>query len=264
MNNIYIPIRKPWSWWDMVSPREEEMPDFLRAYMGKGMQFRTPKRMWQDLWMRKRGELNHVLGMRKFGTIRNFTGPKRQRGILHPIGFWGGGGTEPFHTDITHTESNVSPTRSRIHVWWNSDGEIRFYSGTGVSPTYADLTTQSDDSNNHTGEWWPDEPETNEGLNWDIRFTNENNSGVLTADWKFYDTGGAADRIVDTWYVLDTVSNDAGDSITHGSWGCNRNNGTEKNPNTGSGTLEADIEIRTTTSGSAIATNTTSLTVVGT
>ena len=60
------------SWWDMVSPHEEEMPDFLRAYMGKGMQFRTPKRRWEDLWMLKRGEMNSLVG------VRRFNGPKYQ------------------------------------------------------------------------------------------------------------------------------------------------------------------------------------------
>jgi len=54
----------------MVSPQgEEEMIPFLRTYMGKGKQFRTPKRMWEDLWRRQRGSLNHVMGGRNFGKI---------------------------------------------------------------------------------------------------------------------------------------------------------------------------------------------------
>jgi hypothetical protein len=261
MSNIIKPVR----WWDWVSPQgEQEMIPFLRAYMGKGKQFRTPKRMWEDLWRLKRGDMNHIMGVRKAPTITNFKGPKYQKGIICAAGVFASGGTEPDFTDITNTESNVSPTRSRTHVWWNSDGEIRFYTGTAATPTYAALTTQSGDANNHTGEWWPDEPETNEGLNWDIRYTNENDTVLGNVAWKFYDTVGVANRVVDTWYLLDTVSNDAGDLVNHGSYGTNRSNGTAKNPTTGTAIQEADIEIRATGSGSAVASNTTSLTVIGT
>lgn len=273
-------IIKPVSWWDMVSPREEEMPDFLRAYVGKGKQFRTPKRKWEELWRLHRGDVNDILGVRRAQSISNrFKGPKYQRGVLSPIGFWvepaGGGGTEPDLSDITNTESNTAPTRSRTHVVYDSDGSILFYTGTAINPDpYTQLTTQSGDANDHTNEWWPDQPETNEGLNWDIRFTNENDSGAPTASWKFHRWVGSPQvstaRTVDVWYLLDTVSNDA-DPVgspevghTRGSYGVNRNNGTAKSPSTGTATQEADIEIRATGSGSAVASHLVSLVVTGT
>ena len=262
---IYIPTRKFGSWWDMVTPREEEMPAFIRAYVGKGMQFRTPKRVWEDLWRLKRGYMNSILGMRKFGKITNFKGPKYQQGILHPIGFYHSLGSTPNLQNITHTESNVAPAQSRISIWYDSDGGIEFWSGTGgvTSVLYSPLTTQSDDSNDHTNDWWPDQPDVNEGLNWDIRYTALT-AGGAGGIFHYFQTTVPADRVEDTWYVLDTVSNDAADATDEGAMGLNRANGTAKNPSTGTATLDVDIEIRTTTSGSAVASHTLDLAVTGT
>lgn len=247
----------------MVTPREEEMPGFLRAYMGKGMQFRTPRRMWQDLWMRKRGDMNHILGMRKFGKIKAFTGPKYQKGmIVIATGVTSGATTEPNLQNVTHTNSQTAPTQARIFLAYDSDGSLRFDGDATTAATiaYADLTTQSDDSNTHTNDWWPDQPETNEGLNWDIQYNTTTHTGVGT-HWLFYD--GAANRTISTWYLLDTVSNDHADAIPDGAIGINRGNGTAKTPDTGSSDGQADVDIRATGSGSAIATHTTDFTVDG-
>ena len=254
-------------WWDWVSPQgEQEMIPFLRAYVGKGMQFRTPKRKWEDLWRLKRGFLNNRLGERNFGT---FKGPKYQRGILHPIGMWhdaaGGGGTEPDLTNVTDSESQVSPQAVRQSLAYDSDGALRWWAGPGVgtSIVYATLTTQTDDANNHTGEWWPDQPETNEGLNWDIQYNTDVSTGSVTARHYFEDSASAA-RTISTWYLLDTVSNDHADATDNGALGVNRTNGTAKTPDIGSGNIIVDVDIRATGSGSAVATHTVSLTVVGT
>jgi hypothetical protein len=242
----------------MVSPREEEMPEFLKV-IAQG--WRTPKRKWEDLWRLRRGELNHVLGMRQFG------GPKYQRGSLS-----GGsvrrsapaaGGTAPALSGVTQSESNVAPSASRVHLWYDSDGGLELHSSSALSPTYTALTTQSDDANDHTNEWWPDQPDTNEGLNWDIRYTNNSSSGVVTARYLFR-TSGAVDRTVDVWYLLDTVSNDGGDTFTNGCLGVNRNNGVAKTPSTGNGNTDVDTEIRATGSGSAVASHAVFLEAIGT
>jgi len=263
MSNIIQPVR----WWDMVSPQgEQEMIPFLRAYMGKGKQFRTPKRMWEDLWRLKRGEMNQVMGMRKFDMLGNFKGPKYQKGMIAiATAVHATGGTEPNLQNITHTESNVSPAQSRISIWYDSDGGIEFWSGTGgvASVLYAPLTTQSDDSNNHTNDWWPDQNETNEGLNWDIRYTALT-AGGAGGIFHYFQTTVPADRVEDTWYLLDTVSNDAADATDEGAMGFNRANGTAKNPSTGTATLDVDVEIRATGSGSAVASHTLDLAVTGT
>ena len=246
-------------WFGMVSPRQEEMPDFLKL-IAQG--WRTPKRKWEDLWRLRRGELNHVLGMRKFGR------PKYQRGSVSAFVQAAAAqqgvatGTMPDLSDITHEESNVAPTASRIDIWYNSDGEIRFHSSSALNPTYATLTTQSDDANDHTNEWWPDQPDVNEGLNWDIRYTNLVTGGTVTSR-SFFDDGGG-DRVEDTWYLLDTVSNDAGDTLTTGSIRINRNNGIAKTPDVGSGDQVMDIEIRVTGSGGAVASHQVDQTATGT
>jgi len=251
----------------MVSPQgEQEMIPFLRAYVGKGMQFRTPKRMWEDLWRLKRGEMNHVMGMRKFGKISNFKGPKFQRGIMHPIGFWAPSGTEPDLSDITDEYSVTSPASARISIAYDSDGTIVADLDAGLpgTITYAQLTTNSDDSNDHTNEWWPDAPSTNEGLNWDIRYTNLVEGGSATGRWYFYDTGGAANRIEDTWYLLDTVSNDHADASVDGALGINRNNGGVKTPTYGSADNVMDVEIGVKDSSTATASHQVDITVTGT
>ena len=260
MNSIYIPTRKFGSWWDMVSPREEEMPNFLRAYIGKGMQFRTPKHKWEDLWRLKRGEVNGVLGMRKFGTIKKFTGPKYQRGILNPIGFWvepaGGGGTEPNLQDVTHLNSQTAPTQARIALAYDSDGSLEFDGDATTLATiaYTDLTTQSDDVNTHTNDWWPDQPDVNEGLNWDIQYTNLVHTGIGSVR-TFWNTLGSpiGNRVSGEWYLLDTVSNDHADAGGDGAMVINRGNGTAKNPDTGSSDVDVDVDIRATGSGGSVA-----------
>lgn len=247
-------IIKPLRWWDMVSPQgEQEMIPFLRAYMGKGKQFRTPKRIWEDLWRLKRGEMNHVMGMRKFGKLTNFKGPKYQAGILHPVGMWhsaASGGTEPELTDIDYSKPSGSGAQ-RIHVAYDSDGAIQWATGGIVgSATYADLTTQ--DGGSHSTEWWPDQPETNEGLNWDIQFTNV----VNAMDFTFRTTVTTpADRTVDVWYLLDDVSNDHADGTLGGALVTRMAGG----KTTGSATGEVDVEIGT--DPTAIASHTVDITV---
>jgi len=251
MSNIYIPTRKPMSWWDMVSPREEEMPDFLRAYMGKGKQFRTPRRVWEDLWRLKRGHMNSMLSKRHFGT---FKGPKYQKGIICATAFGVDGSTSPNLQNVTHVNSQIAPTQARIALAYDSDGSLEFDGDATTVGTvaYTDLTTASDDANNHTNDWWPDQPDVNEGLNWDIQYNSEVHTGIGTF-WAFYDTGAVSNRTTATWYLLDTVSNDHADASTHGAMAINRGNGTAKNPDTGSSDVLVDVEIRATGSGSAVA-----------
>lgn len=263
MDNIYIPIpTRTQSWWDQVSPRAEEMPDFLRAYMGKGMQFRTPKHRWEDLWRLKRGEVNDILGIRRARSISNrVKGPKYQRGVLSPIGFWKdppAGGTEPDLSDICHDVTGANP--QRIHIAYDSDGEIWWaVGGTVGSIVYADLsplTTASNcDANDHTSEWWPDNPETNEGLNWDIRITN-----ITSAFTAIFPTGGSPlNRLEDEWYLLDDVSNDIADGTNNGSI---RVQVSGKSSGTHDGI--GDVEIRATGSGSAVASHEVNLQAIGT
>jgi len=252
MSAIITPDQMPLSWFKMVSPTAEEMPDFLKK---AGTGWRTPKRKWEQLWRLRAGE---------------FRGPKRQRGSVSAFAGHAfpaaGGGTSPDLSDITDHHSVSAPTIARISIAYDSDGAIRAdLSATTIgSITYFTLTTESDDANDHTGEWWPDQPETNEGLNWDIRYTNLVEGGSASARWYFYDTGGAANRIEDTWYLLDTVSNDHADASAHGALGINRSNGTGKSPSTGSADNVMDVEIRATGSGSAVASHQVDITVTGT
>jgi len=246
----------------MVSPSEEEMVYLLRGLYGPDW-FRKPRRTWEQLWRERRGELNHLLGMRRFGM------PKYQRGSVgqHPFTYpVAAGGTMPNLQDITDDESNVAPAQSRISLWYDSDGGLEWWAGTGTvtAVLYAPLTTQSDDANNHTNDWWPDQPDVNEGLNWDIRYLNEVETGTPTARHYFQDTVGPTDRVSGTWYLLDTVSNDAADATDEGAMGINRGNGTAKTPNTGFGRTEVDVEIRATGSGIAVASHALDLTVTGT
>jgi len=246
----------------MVSPREEEMPEFLRTI---ALGWRTPKRKWEDLWRLRRGELNHVLGMRQAPSLR-----KHQRGSVSafahaPVVPEAGGGSTPNLQDITDEYSVSSPTIARISIAYDSDGSIVAdldCAGPGTI-VYAALTTNSDDANDHTNDWWPDQPDVNEGLNWDIRYTNLVETGSATGRWYFYDTGGAANRVEDTWYLLDTVTNDHADASANGALGINRNNGTAKSPSTGTANNVMDIEIRATGTGSAVASHQVDITVTG-
>jgi len=252
-------IIKPYSWWNMVSPQgEREMIPFLRTYMGKGKQFRTPKRMWEDLWRLKRSDMNHVMGMRKFGKITNFKGPKYQQGILHPIGMWaaaGGGGTEPDLSDVAHDKA-TSASATRVAIAYDSDGTIEHYFGSTLAALiWSQLTTQDNQtSNDHTSEWWPDNPETNEGLNWDIRYTN-----LTSAFDDQLMTTVPADRIEDTWYLLDDVSND---HVDYSNQGCLQVRITAKGTGTDNGIT--DVEIREKDTGSAIASHNVNIQVIGT
>ena len=255
-------------WWDWVSPQgEQEMIPFLRVYMGKGKQFRTPKRMWEDLWMRKRGDMNHVMGMRKAVTITNFKGPKYQRGILHPIGFWAADGVIPNLQDIAHADSSTAPTPSRQQYAYDSNGSMQGDLSAQQETTivYTDLTDLTDDPNDHTNDWWPDQPETNEGLNWEIRWRNVQDVGPepYTADHLLADNTGV-DRNVDEWYNLDTVSNDHADATHDGGIGVNRQNGTIKTPDTGLSTMTVDVEIGTDGAETALTSHSYDLDVEGT
>jgi len=267
MNNIIRPVR----WWDMVSPQgEQEMIPFLRAYVGKGMQFRTPKRRWEDLWRLKRGFLNNRLGERNFGTLSlsNFKGPKYQRGIICAAAFGveAGGGTTPTLSNVADSNSVTSPSQCRNVLAYDSDGALRWDGAatTVASITYATLTTGTDDTNDHTGEWWPDQPDVNEGLNWDIQFTVDTQTGSGGGSVWYSFSAASVNRTISTWYLLDTVSNDHADGSRDGCWGVGRGNGTAKSPVTGTTTHDGTIEIRATGSGSAVATHTVQLDCVGT
>jgi hypothetical protein len=257
MSELILPQRRiVTSWWEMVSPREEDMPEFLKL---AGCGWRTPRRKWEDLWRLRRGDFNAILGVRRFGL------PKLQRGVLHPVGFWfAAGDTTPDLSNVQDTETQVAPASARNHLAYDSDGALRWFAGTGgpASIVYVTLTTQTDDANNHTGEWWPDQPETNEGLNWDIKYSNDVSNPTVTAR-HFFKDGSAVDRTINTWYLLDTVSNDHGDGSVNGSLGANRNNGTAKSPNTGSGDIIVDVDIRATGSGGSVANHNVDLAVVG-
>jgi len=257
MSSIILPGGR--GWFGTVSPREEEMPAFLKV-IAQG--WRTPKRKWEDLWRLRRGELNHVLGMRRF----KFGNPKYQRGVLHPAGFWFDpptGATTPTLTDITNYYAQVAPTPANQFYAYDSDGSMEWDEFASVITTnlvYVELTTGTDDTNDHTNEWWPDQPDVNEGLNWDIRYLNEVASGGIA----YYFRTAGVNRTTATWYLLDTVSNDHGDLSANGAIGHRRGNGTAKSPNVGSNTLDVDVEIRATGTGSAVASHSFALTTAGT
>ena len=244
----------------MVTPSEQEMLAVLRVLYGPDW-FRQPRRTWEQIWRERRGELNHILGMRRF------KGPRYQRGSMSvfPSAVSAAvAGTVPNLQDITHAHQEVAPQSSRIMLGWDSDGSIEHYFGNVISNiVYSQLTTQSDDSNDHSNDWWPDQPETNEGLNWDIRFDNEVEGGV-DGIYHYLKDGGGVDRVSGTWYLLDTVSNNRADASNNGAIGINRLNGTAKSPSTGVATLDLDIEIRTTGTGSAVASQALDLEVEGT
>ncbi len=230
------------NWWNMITPHEEEMPGFLRRYIGKATGWRTPKRRWEDLWRLKRGELNHVMGMRKFGTITNkFKGPKFQKGIICATAAYTSVGTQPNLQDITDDKAPATGAQ-RIHIGYDSDGSIRWAEGGLVgSIVYVDLTTQTDDSNNHTNDWWPDQPDTNEGLNWDIRYTN------VTATFSF----NFSATVEDVWVNLDTMSNNIADATSTGIMGT-----AQVGKGTGVDDGVGDVEIRPTGGGATVASHT--------
>lgn len=260
MSALILPGRP--GWFGMVSPREEEMPDFLKV-IAQG--FRTPKRKWENLWRLRRGELNHVLGMRQSPKLRKY-----QTGVIGHVAAAAAQqgvatGSAPNLQDVVDNYDAIAPAITRVSLYYDSDGAIMVDLAAQGAATivYTKLTTDSDDANDHTNDWWPDQPDVNEGLNWDIRYTNNTSGGTVTAR-HFFQTVVPADRIEDTWYLLDTVSNDAGDAIDEGALGVNRTNGTAKSPTTGVGDLTTDVEIRATGSGSAVASHNVSLEVEGT
>ncbi len=253
-------IIKRASWFDMVTPSERELNAMLRLLYGPDW-FRVSRRKWEDLWRRRRGHLNAELGKRNFGTL------KGQRGFIMATAVYKepAAGTTPELTDITHDHTAVSPNQSRIHVMYDSDGRIRWdeLSGTVSSLVYADLSTGTDDTNDHTSEWWPDSPDTNEGLNWEIQYTIVSETGTCTRR-KFQTVGLVNRAAAPTWHLLDTVSNDGGDALNSGCLAVHRGNGTAKTPETGTGEMTLDIDIRATGSGSSVADHRVDLTVNGT
>lgn len=250
-----------YSWFDMVTPSEPELLTMLRLLYGPNW-FRIPRRKWEDLWRLRRGYLNSLLGMRRLN------GPKFQRGIIIATAAYqhSQGGTVPVLTDITHSLTHVAPTPSRQQYAYDSDGSMEHDLNAEAESTivYTDLTTQTNDTNNHTNEWWPDQPDVNEGLNWDIRYLNFVDAGPrpLTAAHLLADSTGT-NRVSGTWYLLDTISNDHADASHDGGIGCNHNNGTAKNPSGGTSTMTVDVEIRVTGSGSAVASHSYDLDVNG-
>jgi hypothetical protein len=247
----------------MVTPSEQEMVGILRALYGPDW-FRQPKRTWEELWKTRRGELNHILGMRQF------QGPKRQRGSVGiTVMPYGAQGEVPILSDIVNATSSTAPTPSRQSYAFDSDGAIVGDTDATIisSIVYTKITTQTDDANDHTSEWWPSQPDTNEGLNWDIRYLNAvgsliSGSGAIILH--LFEDGGGVDRTTDVWYLLDTVSNDHADAGDNGAIGCNRTNGGGKSPTTGLSNLAVDVEIRATGSGSAVASMSFDLDVQGT
>jgi len=244
------------SWYDMLRPRPGEPEDFLKKFIGAGW-WRTPKRKKEELWLFKRPELNHVLGMRKFPTLRRL-----QRGSVSVYTFnypysAGGGGDAPALTDITNTYTTTAPTNASQQVRYHTNGYIDWDEAANfASIVYAQMTTDTDDANDHTYEWWDAAPSTGEGANYDIRYTG------TTGTWTkiFYDTTGAANRVVNTWYLISTVYADSGDGVADGCLRQHKPGGIPKSPNTGTKTGTIDVEIRLKDTGSALASHTVDLT----
>lgn len=250
----------PRSWFDMVTPSEAEMRNFLREYIGPD-HWRVHQMRWRELFHRNAGILiaeNRIPKLRKFqrGSVGiTVVANAAQQGA--------GGGTEPALLDITNSESSVAPTAARNQIAYDVDGTIEYYFGTElVNVVYAQLTTQSDDANNHDAHWWPDEPETDIGDDYDIQYNSETEGG--TGGTFFYLRDISANRTTATWYLLSTVSDDHADGSANGAIVLNRANGTAKTPNTGTATLTVDVEIRATGSGAALASHTLDLTSIGT
>ena len=250
MSAIILP--RTASWYNMCKPQPGEMETFLKRF--KQPEFwRVPKIHWQQLWLENRGNMNGVLGRRVF------RGPKFQRGMLGPIGFWHDPpavGAAPALTDITNTYTNVAPTNSHQHIRYHTDGYMQLGEGATAAAAhaaYVQITTTTDDANDHTDEWWDAQPSTAEGANYDIRYT------ATTGTWTKIFHDGTADLVVNTW---DLISAAYTDSLTAGN-GCLRlakPGGTAKSPNPGTNAATADIEIRLASSGSALATQTVDMT----
>jgi hypothetical protein len=235
----------------MVTPDRQDMDVFLRAYVGANA-WRTPRALWRRMHHSKAGILlaeNRIPKLRKYqrGNFNVFPAGTQQ--LIGPS-------TLPNMQDIANATSQTAPTPDRQQYAYDSDGGIEWDEATTEAGiVYSTLTTGTDDANNHSNDWWPDQPETNIGLDYDIRYLNaviDNHTGAGSmVDHLLADNTGT-DRTTDVWYLLDTVSNDHVDASHDGGIGCNRPNGGGKSPNVGISTFTCDVEIRSTGSGSAL------------
>lgn len=243
------------SWFALVTPSEAEMHQFLRAYVGPE-HWRVPIMRWRELFHRNMGIL---IQEGRLPKLR-----KHQRGSVGiTVMPYVVGGTQPDLSDITNSESQVAPIAARSQIAWNDNGDMQHYFGTElVNVVYSQLTTQSDDANDHTAEWWPDNPEVSIGDDYDIRYLNAIPGGLGGTVFLLND--GTVDRTSGTWYLITTVYADVADAGRNGAIVLNRANGTAKTPNTGTATLTVDIEIRATGVGVALASQALDLTSIGT
>ena len=229
-------------WTDLVKPNEEHMNWFLRRYVGADW-WRTPMMTWRELFTRKRGQLNHIRPPMK-SKIHVFNGPKYQRGMIVMATQFGVapppvGGTNPAETDVRHTHTTTAPQNARQAIRWTDNGFLEWdaFGGALNNGTYAILTTQTDDTNDHTDEWWPDQAEANIGDSYEIQFTN------VTTPFTFTLATLTANRNVDQWYNISDVYDDSVGNTSDGCMHLNRVGGTSKNPNPGTANGQVDMEI---------------------
>lgn len=259
MSDIILPAGN--SWYGMISPRAWEMPEFLKL---AGQGWRTPKRKWEQLWMDQRGNFNAQLGR------RIFKGPKYQRGILHPVGFWAepAGGDAPALSNVTSSSTVAAPTVLLIFLGYDTDGYLQWsgeHQGLVGTMTYSTLTTQSDDTNDHTAEWWDANPSTNIGASYDIQYNTvtETDGGGGTL-FHYFKDGTGTNRTISTWYLISTIDADRADGVNNGCLGIRRGGGTAKSPDPGTSRLQVDADIRATGSGGVLATHSLDFTCVHT
>ena len=261
MSDIILPGTS--RWYDMVSPRAWEMPDFLKL---AGQGWRTPKRKWEQLWMEQRGNFNKQLGRRVF------KGPKFQRGVLHPVGFWfeppSGGGPATNLTNVTSSSTVAAPTSLILLLGYDTNGHLEWigeHQGLIGTAVWSTLTTGSDDANDHTDEWWDANPSTNIGASYDLQYNTvtETDGGGGTV-FHYFKDGTATNRTISTWYLISTVDADRADGSNAGGIGIRRGGGTAKSPVTGTSRVQVDVDIRATGTGSALATHSIDYTCVHT
>lgn len=241
-------------WHDFLRPRQGEPEQLLQTYVGTDW-WRTPKRKMEELWLLKRPELNHMLG------LREFKGPRRQRGSVSAFAYGPvvPAGAAPALSTITNTYTTAAPDNPRQSIMYANDGTILWDEviGAGTGIVYAVLTTQTDDANDHTYEWWDAAPSASIGASYDIRYT------AAAFDFIFTD-GTDTDRTINTWYLIQTVAADGGDGITRGCLQEVKPAGTAKTPSPGTDVGTATVEIRATGSGSALASHSITLTCTAT
>lgn len=235
------------SWFEMVTPDRVDMDAFLREYIGADA-WRTPRRLWRRMHHSKAGILiaeNRIPKLRKL-----------QRGsvgitVVANAAQQGADSAVPNLQNITNAHSEVAPTPARQQYRYHTDGGMEFDGDAQGESTivYAALTTQTDDANDHTDDWWPDQPETSIGLDYDIQFNSESATGGVV---HYLADNTGTNRTTATWYVLDTVFQDSADATHDGGIGFNRTNGVAKTPDVGLDTLTVTVEIRATTSGAAL------------